>query len=112
MKIRLYRGPFNGKVFEHRDAGRNEILIRGPKPMSRKAQYLAQKNHFEKESFPPRPWEHPVIEATYRIVNLPRPIITGPISVRGINTNFAVHQGYCMHPDGSIFYEWVNPNQK
>lgn len=37
MKIRLYRGPFDGKVMEW-DGGR-DVMLAGPKKMTRKQRY-------------------------------------------------------------------------
>lgn len=88
MKIRLYRGPFNGKVMEHPLAGRNEIGITGPKPMSRKQRHEWQWNQMRNHPYMVAAF--PTIKAYYKIC-----IGTGGFPLR--------------HPDGSIFYEWDNP---
>lgn len=119
MKIRLYRGPFNGKVMEHRDAGNNEIIVSGPKPMTRKQRYewwqaeqyrnprspinyTLSNNGKMKVEFP----NFPTITARYRLVQTTRPF-SGPIT----SGSFKMMRGVCMHPDGSLFYEWINPNE-
>jgi len=98
-KIRLYRGPFDGKVLDHRDAGRNEIVLRGTKPMTRKQKYEFQRDLYASTAYNPyQPLDHqlPIVTARYRIVMM----FANGVSVP------------CQHPDGSLFYEWDQPRRK
>lgn len=96
MKIKLYKGPFSGKSYT--TDGREELVVSGPKPMTRKQKYEHQVNaaggfnNFG--SWTPRIF--PRVEARYRMVY--RVHETG----NGMLCNVP-----CMHPDGSVFFEYV-----
>lgn len=47
MKVRLYKGPFSGRVYDLADAGRFEITVRDYKRMSKKEQWKAQRKHWQ-----------------------------------------------------------------
>lgn len=101
-KIRLYRGPLNGKVFDHRDAGADTIVIRAHKPMSRRERYGYDRERFmNTAAFDPTRFQYPVITERYNLVM--RPVDTE-------NGNIVAVPLY--HPDGSLFYEWANPRRK
>lgn len=96
MKVRLYKGPMGGKVIEHPDFGANEIIVAGPKRMSRKRKYDMMRDRYANASvyYPGRPIE-PMVQARYRIC----------MGLFG-NDKSLVHAPI-RHPDGSIFYEFV-----
>ena len=97
-KIRLYRGPFNGKVMEHPSAGANEITIRGPKPMTRKQRY-----EWEREWYMNGPFDYIMnAQGQFKSNSLRAfPQVTA-------NYKICIGPGHfpLRHPDGSIFYEW------
>ena len=103
-KIRLYRGPFDGKVMDLPEAGRNTIVIAGPKPMSRKQRY-----EWEREQYMNFPYDF-VMSKSGKIqkqLNPRFPQVTANYRlcmdfVRGISIPL-------RHPDGSLFYEWDQP---
>ncbi len=87
MKIRLYRGPADGKVMEGNFG--YHILVDGPKKMTREQQYQYRERMMNSAGFNTtnggllRMWpDRPLIRAEYQ------------------RTQF-------RHPDGSIFYEWT-----
>lgn len=93
MKIRLYRGPFNGKVFDSPDAGKKEILISGIKPMTRRQRYDWDREYMKNiATFPATVPRYPRVTAAYAICldSAMEPL---------------------RHPDGSIFYEWTYPRK-
>lgn len=95
MKVKLYKGPFNGKSYT--TDGRNDILVRGPKPMTRRQKYEWEMDCYHSFNYRPLP----TVEARYRIAM--RAIQTGP--------NSLVHAP-ATHPDGSIFYEYVEGSKR
>lgn len=96
QKIRLVGGPFGGKVESGPGLGRNEIVMRGPKKMTRKQKWEWMRDTDFRYGID-RPM--PQVEARYRIA-------MHPYSVAGNN-------GIpCMHPDGSIFYAYVEGSKK
>lgn len=82
MKVRLYRGPFDGKVIKDWD-GRRELYVAGPKKLSRKERMKQWKQYNNAA-----PWNDT--------------ITMSHVSALYIATNF-------VHPDGSVFYEWNQP---
>lgn len=82
MKVRLYRGPFDGKVIKDWD-GRRELYVAGPKRMSKRERMKQWQNQQRGE------WD---------LVNF------NHMSALYIATNF-------VHPDGSVFYEWNQPRR-
>lgn len=95
MKVKLYKGPFNGKSYQ--TDGRNEILIRGPKPMNRRQRWEWERENYSVYSMQ----RFPTVEARYRIAM--RAIQTGPNSL--VNAP-------ATHPDGSVFYEYVKDSKR
>jgi len=88
MKIRLWRGPLDGRVVVASFG--NVAIVSGPKKMSRKK--LAEWRHNQEwraggMGFYVR-GHRPMVECEYRRVTLA--------------SNFP-----SMHPDGSVFYEYV-----
>lgn len=99
MKIRLYKGPFNGKSYA--TDGRNDIIIAGPKPMTRRQKFEWQQKEYRAGMFNPTGMRRlPQVEAHYRIAM--RPIMTGS----------GVVYAPATHPDGSIFYEYVEGSKR
>ena len=96
MKVRFVGGPFGGqaKSIITSDYGRNEIVMRGPKKMTRKKRYeymVSDRGSFSAAHYP----SLPIVEARYRI------------SMRIHNNGTNLVNMPCMHPDGSLFYEYV-----
>lgn len=93
MKVRLWRGPFNGKVIEHRPDP--VIQMTGPKKLTREQKY---KLFRESQTYPYHNLT-PRIVADYQMVMRPvtfehrGEIIYQPMPV--------------VHPDGSYFYEHI-----
>lgn len=102
MKVRLYRGPFDGKVMEHTAAGANEIRIVGPKRMSRKQRY-----EWEREQYMNRPYDYFVLDKSGRVTPSQRNGFPHVV----VNYKICIGPGHVpmRHPDGSIFYEWDQP---
>lgn len=99
MKARLWKGPFAGKVFDC--SGQPTVVFTGPKRMSRKARYEWMQEQY-RDPFSPYAYMGPTafskgprVDATYRMVIR-----------RGINGNEP-----WTHPDGSIFYEFVDKRE-
>lgn len=110
MKVRLVKGPFGGKVLDHPAPGRNELIYRGPKRMSRKKQWemMADRTGYY-ESVSGR-WLPPHVEARYKIC-------MGWFSNKGslvdpTGPEVAVIHAPLYHPDGSIFYEYVKGSER
>lgn len=100
MKVKLYKGPFNGKTYS--TDGRNEIVIRGPKPMSRREKYEWDMQNYDSSfRYASNPVPFPRVEARYRIAM--RVIQTGRDSF--------VHAP-ATHPDGSVYYEYVKDSKR
>lgn len=93
MKIRLYRGPLNGKVME--GSFNSEAIILGPKKMSREALWKYQSN------MQPSDPRHPMVRCLYRKV-----VVSG-ITHSAVGDGMVFSDIACMHPDGSYFYEYV-----
>lgn len=115
MKVRLVGGPFGGQVKEMGSGtahyGRNEVILRGSKKMTRKQKW----EHMRANQGPWMPVGHttdgsavsmsaygamPIVEARYRLAMRPHwngdDIMNMP----------------CMHPDGSHFYEYVDKSKR
>lgn len=101
MKIRLYRGPFDGKVFDHPRGGDNVITIIGPKPMTRKQRYEWEREQYQSQNFVfGMPARVPEVRENYEIC------------IRTVNnTRGGYSEIVLTHPDGSIFYEWTKPKR-
>lgn len=83
MKIRLYRGPFDGRVIKEGFHG-NTTLITGMKKLSREKQFEFRQQKMDSQNY-------------YMTGNLqPAPMVQAEY----IKTQF-------IHPDGSVFYEWT-----
>lgn len=95
-KIRTVKGPLGNRTFEVTTRGINEIVLTGPKRMSRRQKWEAMRDVAYNS-----PYGVPVganamnITARYRI------------SMRIVDTGHGTAYVPCMHPDGSIFYEFV-----
>ena len=113
MKVRLYKGPFSGKVYELSEAGRTEILVRDFKKMSRKAQYEARADFYTSGKYGRfgHEWRPPLIEARYRLCT--RMPASRPVDIRTYsNPSMHVSDVILMHPDGSLFYEWTGDKRE
>lgn len=102
-KVRLVKGPFAGKVMESPDAGRTVITLVGPKPMTRKQKYAYEASQWKQNraAFLPATYVwYPHVKASYQIAMRPHP------------TGHGVTMVPCMHPDGSLFYEYVPDSKK
>lgn len=88
MKIRLYRGPHDGKVIEGYFG--NSTIIDGPKKMTRKQRYEFERDainsHYWRDNTMTMAPQYPQVRAEY------------------VRTHF-------QHPDGSIFYEWTGKSK-
>lgn len=103
-KIRLVGGPFGGKVENHSGLyGQSEIILRGPKKMTRKQKYDYLRDNYDPYSMYPAGdgkmilpgARFPQVEARYRISYHPQD-----------------PRLLAMHPDGSIFYEYVEGSKR
>lgn len=114
MKVRLYKGPFSGKVMESKEAGQNIILIRGDKKMSRIARYEAEYEwHRSGNAIFGTRWQPPLVEAEYRICHGPSGLPTHPVNYSLSHvTSGQSSQIVMMHPDGSLFYEWTGKKRE
>lgn len=105
-KVRLVGGPGGGKVINHPRPGANDIVVRVPKKMTRKKRFELMADAYS----------NPQYYMTTRIDTF-RPII-GMVEAR--YTVAVRTQGYsgkflnisCQHPDGSIFYEYVEGSRR
>jgi hypothetical protein len=105
-KIRLAGGPFGGKVIDHPNPGINEIVMRGKKRMSRAKQYELAREAYSNPAT--MLYRQPVsidsvvpqVEARYRI------------AMRVQNSHTMTMNMPCMHPDGSLFYEYVEGSKR
>lgn len=118
-KIRLVGGPFGGKVIDDPKLyGRNEIIYRGPKKMTRKRrlELMSDPNYYPmyhlSATGAPGGWKDPrmidgMVEARYKVAMHPHsPTLS--------NWRTGIHEPFlpAMHPDGSIFYEYVEGTRK
>lgn len=94
MKVRLYRGPLDGKILTNQRG--DEIVVQGNKKVSRQALWEYQQN---REAFDP---ERPLVRCIYRKIK--RPMISQSAYA---GHSIVVSDVVCMHPDGSFFYEYV-----
>lgn len=96
MKIRLYRGPLDGKIFEGRYG--DVAIITGPKKMSRKQLDEWRRSdswtYLTPDAFM-RP-HRPVVKCEYRRMRVSTADFNGG--------NVIFHDIPCVHPDGSWFY--------
>jgi hypothetical protein len=80
VKIRLYRGPHDGKVLNGYFG--NTEFIDGPRKMTREQKYEWRGYQIDNSMYGSPELTWPMIRAEYRRTN-------------------------CQHPDGSVFYEWT-----
>ena len=114
MKVRFVGGPFGGqaKNITLSDYGRDEIIMRGPKKMTRKQKWewmqdnrgaswerIGHTTGGSPVSVSPYP-AMPIVEARYRL------------SMRPHHNGYQVANLPCMHPDGSLFYEYVDKSKR
>lgn len=99
-KIRLYKGPLSGKVMEHPNAGANELIVRGGKKLSRREKYEFEVAHYQNHFVYGQPVRYPMIEARYRLV------------MRAVPAGGGFANVVCTHPDGSLFYEYVEGTKR
>lgn len=99
-KIRLYKGPLSGKVMDHPNAGANELVVRGDKRMSRREKYEFGIEHYKNTSYYGQPVRYPMVEARYRLV------------LRAVQQGGGFINAVCTHPDGSLFYEYVEGTKR
>lgn len=99
MKVKLYKGPFNGRAYT--TDGRTDIIIRAPRPMSRRQRYEWDMQNYDSQFRYTGPKPLPSVEARYRMAM--RTIQNGP-------TSFVTAP--CTHPDGSVFYEYVEGSKR
>lgn len=102
-KIRLVGGPAGGRVMNDSSYGRNEIIYRGTKKMTRREQMDYLRDNYDpysmyrvgngKMMLPGA--RLPIVEARYRISRHPQD-----------------PRLLAMHPDGSIFYEYVEGSKR
>lgn len=117
MKVRLIRGPFAGKVMSipDHDYGRNTIQITGVKKMTRKQKEQMWRD-FYTTSAPD--WRDPtsiasgprgqIVAADYNLVMVPNPMYARSLNYPTTYTTSSVNYTIpSVHPDGSIFYEYV-----
>lgn len=114
MKVRLVGGPFGGQVKEMgpmSQYGRSELVMRGPKKMTRKQKYEHMMNSrgpwqavgHTTEGSPvsiSRYGPEPFVEARYRI------------AMRVHTNGDHLMNMPCQHPDGSLFYEYVDKSKR
>ena len=99
-QIRFVGGPFGGKVIDAGSLyGRNDIVYRGPKKMTRKQQYEAMRDsqNFYQGVYG---YAKPQVEARYQLAIRPH----------GVGENYIMAP--CQHPDGSLFYEYVEGSKR
>lgn len=113
MKVRFVGGPFGGQVknIDRATYGRDEIVMRGPKKMSRKQKYehmALTRTPFQYAGHTPD--GSPVSMAHYGAF----PIVTARyrLAMRAHSTGQGVHLLACMHPDGSLFYEFIEGSKR
>lgn len=82
MKVRLYRGPFDGKVIKDWQGG-SHLVLNGMRKLTRKQRW----ERFKKLQEDWKPDQN---------------IFPDHISAVYVRTSF-------VHPDGSVFYEWERP---
>lgn len=118
MKVRLYKGPFSGRVYDLAEAGRFEITIRDYKRMSKKEQWKAQRKYWQ-ESYGigtgavfGAQWRPPLIEARYRLCTGRPVILNSAPSAYGQGQSVPINQTIMQHPDGSLFYEWTGEKKE
>jgi hypothetical protein len=77
---------------DHPGYGRNEVTVRGPKKMTRKQRYEFETKLYDNPQwlYAPVEYKYPQVEARYRISMHPH-----------------MSSLPAMHPDGSVFYEYV-----
>lgn len=103
MKARLVKGPFAGRVIKWN--GSPTLIMAGPKKMTRKQQWDLHINQIN-SGYYGGPLRSPQVEAEYRIAY--RVHSTGDV----LADNAIMANLPCMHPDGSIFYEYVEGSKR
>jgi hypothetical protein len=97
MKIRLVGGPFGGQVKDVGSlAGQNTVRLVGPKKMT-----MRQRLEFRSS------------QAIYNAYQ-PDPMVTADyaIAMRVHNNGYDMVNLPCMHPDGTLFYEYVKDSKR
>lgn len=95
--VRLVGGPFGGKRMDVSDAGANEIIIRGQKRLTRKQRYEMMRND---PFFYNNYGRVPIVMARYQLSIRPH-----------VNQDYMANLP-CMHPDGSLFYEFTGEKKE
>jgi hypothetical protein len=95
VKARFVGGPFGGRKFDV--DGRNEVIIRDRKKMTRKQRWEWERDMWNVNPFLP---PYPTVEARYKIAMRPHG-----------NMEHVVYAP-CQHPDGSLFYEYVEGSKR
>jgi len=99
MKVRLWRGPFNGKVVEYHSMA-PVICMSGPKKLTREQKYKM----FRESDIYPYQLQTPVVAADYKMVM--RPVVFE------YNDELILKEVPVQHPDGSYFFEYVDGSKK
>lgn len=104
MKARLVKGPFAGRVVDY--TGDPILKMSGPKKMTRKQKFEHSMDQMNKYGYYGGYTGGPRVEAEYRIAY--RVHSSGSVW----QDNVTVVNLPCMHPDGSIFYEYVEGSRR
>ena len=114
QKVRLYRGPFDGKVIIDSVGFRDTFMHIGPKKMTRKQQNeWRMSEDYQRALF----WQDIGMTrqgGKVRMAPSPVPLVRAEYRKKLVTTmaNGSVFVDVvCMHPDGSIFYEWTGFSQ-
>jgi hypothetical protein len=97
-KIRLVGGPFGGTTKNVNVAGKDEIIFSGPRKMTRRKRYEHAMANYNANA---AAFNHvPMTEARYRLAMRPH------------HNGHNVIMAPCQHPDGSLFYEYVENSRR
>lgn len=121
-RVRLVGGPAGGKVLEEsatRRCGPNEIIVRVPRKMTRKRkiEIMTDPNYYPtyyaSAQGTPGSWRDirmidGMVEARYRMSVHPHFARYQFPPELGMS----VHNIPCMHPDGSVFYEYIEGSKR
>lgn len=112
MKVRFVGGPMGGQVKKLSVGyGQNDIVMRGPKKMTRQ-----EKHAYMMENLGPfQPAGHtsagfPVSAAKYGA--MPMVEARYKLAMRPQTNGYNLSNMPCMHPDGSLFYEYVEGSKR
>lgn len=98
MKIRLVGGPFGGKVVNGSPG--SVLVFRGPKKMTRKQRYEFEMKQYQDNKtngYYSGLARTPIVEARYQVSHRAQQASNGQMFMAP-----------CMHPDGSVFYEYID----